>query len=399
MKKNILFKTTSYLIIVVSFWIFPVACHAQDENAGADSNSVIISGTHDVHKDFKAEKGQNLNINLKAGGSISISGWDKDEVSVDGNIKGDNWEDIVVAMEKTESGIGISSKYKHHHNRESSKVHFDIKVPATFDIDIYTIGGELGIDGVTGKITGQTMGGELTLSHLKGEVELTTMGGNISLTSSDVDGKLSTMGGKVDFEDVTGGVKGSSMGGKVTMKNVSRKNGDSVGDEVDISTMGGEINVDDAPSGANVSTMGGAINIHSAKKFVKAKTMGGHIRVDEVDGSVHATTMGGEINVKEICKPDDSDKDIELESYGGPITLLVPADFSMDVDITLAYTKERDNYNIISDFGVDKTQTSDWEYHKGSPRKYIYGKANIKGGKNKVTIKTTNGNIYLKKLD
>jgi hypothetical protein len=32
----------------------------------------------------------------------------------------------------------------------------------------------------------------------------------------------------------------------------------------------------------------------------------------------------------------------------------------------------------------------------GSPRKYIYGKAQIKGGKHKIKIKTINGNITLK---
>jgi DUF4097 and DUF4098 domain-containing protein YvlB len=167
--------------------------------------------------------------------------------------------------------------------------------------------------------------------------------------------------------------------------------------------MGGNINVDDAPDGANVSTMGGEISVHSAKKFVKAKTMGGNIKIDEIDGNIDALTMGGDINAKENCNPDDSGRNIDLHSDGGDITLLVPDGFSMDIDITITITKNRYGNDkipkIISDFDIEKSQSDNWENYIGSPKKFIHGEANIKGGNNKVKIETTNGNVYLKKID
>ncbi|MGD1005714.1 MAG: hypothetical protein ABR980_00590 [Ignavibacteriaceae bacterium] len=408
MNLNKVFRRIFYVLILISFWAFSIACHVQNDETGSgtdtsSTSSSEVSGSQETHKSFAVEKGQKLSIDLKSGGSISITGWEKNEVNVDAVFGGRDRDDIMLEIEKNSSGVEINSKYKHHHDNENSKAQFDIKVPVKFDVEINTMGGALAIDGVDGKISGQTMGGGLTLSKLKGYLDLSTMGGNISLIGSDVDGNVHTMGGNVDFENVTGDVKGSSMGGKVTMKNVTRKNGESKGDEVDISSMGGAIDVDDASNGANVSTMGGEISVHSAKKFVKAKTMGGNIEIDEVDGSVNAATMGGNINVKEICKPDDSDRNIDLQSSGGDITLLVPDGFSMDIDITLTITKNRDrdnrDYKIISDFDINRTQTDNWDYSKGSPRKYIHGKASIKGGKNKVKIETINGDVYLKKLD
>lgn len=111
---------------------------------------------------------------------------------------------------------------------------------------------------------------------------------------------------------------------------------------------------------------------------------------------------GGDINVKENCQPDDIGRDIELNSAGGDITLLVPDGFSMDVDITISITKNRDRDNkepkIISDFDIDKTQSGNWQDYNGSNKKYVHGKANIKGGRNKIKIETTNGIVYLKKL-
>jgi hypothetical protein len=402
---SVIKKYNLIFFILFSMGVFPIACHAQNDETDADkyTSGSEMSGNQNIHKSFDVQKGQKLYLDLKTGGSISITSGEKDEVNVNAIFGGHNGNDIVVEMRKNSSGLEIKSKYKQQHDSENGKVHFDIKVPYKFDLDINTMGGELTLEGVEGRITGQTMGGGLTLSHLKGYLDLSTMGGNISLKGSEVDGKVHTMGGNVVFEDVTGDVKGSSMGGQVIMKNVKRKNGVSNGDEVDISSMGGSIDVDDASEGANVSTMGGEINIHSVKKFIKAKTMGGNIEIDEVNGSVDAVTMGGDINVKENCKSDDIGRNIELNSSGGDITLLVPDGFSMDVDITITITKNRDRDNkvpkIISDFDIDEAQSDNWEDYNGSSKKYVHGKANIKGGRNKVKIETTNGNVYLKKFD
>ena len=108
--------------------------------------------------------------------------------------------------------------------------------------------------------------------------------------------------------------------------------------------------------------------------------------------------MGGDINVKMTGDPSQGDRTIAVESMSGDVTVIVPSSLSMDIDLTLAYTKDaREEYDIVSDFDVKKEATKEWDRGKGSPRKYIYGTGTISGGKNKVRIKTINGNIYLKK--
>jgi hypothetical protein len=42
-------------------------------------------------------------------------------------------------------------------------------------------------------------------------------------------------------------------------------------------------------------------------------------------------------------------------------------------------------------------KTKEWERDGGTKKKYIYGTGEIKGGKNLIRIKTTNGNIYIRK--
>jgi hypothetical protein len=356
---------------------------------------VVFTGfSETVKKEFKTEQGKRLKVNLKAGGDITITGWDKNLVTVSYEKPDlDQWD---VRIKERDSGIEIESysrKKKSH-----SSPDFEIRVPARYDLKVETMGGKIAIDNVNGDMKGTTMGGMLDLKDLKGHIDMKTMGGEIVLKNSDLDGKLKTMGGRVLFEDVTGDVNGSSMGGNVIYKNVKNRSGKSTGKMVKISTMGGAINVSDAPEGADVHTMGGSIHIKSAGKFVKAKTMGGDITVDAIDGAIKATTMGGDVEVTMTGNPGKGDRDVKLSSMGGEMTLTVPAALSMDVDIELAYTKNaKKKYKIISDFDLKIKETDTWDDSHGSPRKYIYGKAKIAGGKHKIKIKTINGNIYLKK--
>jgi DUF4097 and DUF4098 domain-containing protein YvlB len=188
------------------------------------------------------------------------------------------------------------------------------------------------------------------------------------------------------------------MGGNVVYKNVKPRNGKSTGKVVHITTMGGSINVSDAPEGAEVHTMGGKIHIRSAKQFVSAKTMGGDIEIDDIDGWVKATTMGGNIEVTMTGDPDKGKRDVTLSSMGGDITLTVPGGLSMNVDIELVFTEKRQGkYKIFSDFDIKEEISDKWDFGNGTPRKTIHGTATLKGGKNRIKIETINGNIYLKK--
>ena len=160
--------------------------------------------------------------------------------------------------------------------------------------------------------------------------------------------------------------------------------------------MGGDIDVDEAPFGAKVKTMGGDVSINKAEKYIDATTMGGDIDVKSVDGWVKAVTMGGEIYIKYVGDPDADDRDINLKSMHGDIRLIVPSDFSMDLDLDIVYDmRHEDDVEIISDFDLELKQTSEWEREDGHERKHFYGTGTINGGMNKVKITTYNAKIYL----
>lgn len=358
----------------------------------------LLAFSEVIEKEFTVSPGKKLDIDLKCGGRLDIQGWEKNIVSVKARLDGRDAVDCKVEFSETSSGVQIFAHYEGRKRNYSSDLKFEIMVPTKFDLSMESMGGAISIDNVNGAIEGKTMGGALNLQKLQGTLDLTTMGGGITLKNSDVDGRVKTMGGQVLVEDVRGDIKATTQGGKVTQRNVTRRSGESGKGEISIKTMGGDINVDDAPEGTDVHTMGGRIHIKSAAKFARAKTMGGDIEIEAIDGGVNATTMGGDVTVTMVGNANEGDRNVELTSMGGDVVLSVPPDLSMQIDIELAYTRNSSrDYKITSDFPIKQEETSEWDREGGTPRKYIYGTGNVSGGKNRVRIKTVNGNVTLKR--
>ncbi|MHB8930916.1 MAG: DUF4097 family beta strand repeat-containing protein [Melioribacteraceae bacterium] len=371
------------------------------KNKACNSEKYLSTGDKEIKKEFKVNSGGKVTIDLKTGADIEIKGWNKDLLSVVASIEDDKDNPIEFEFNQSGNNVEITSKYTHKNKHNHSSAKLTLQVPQKYNIDFTTMGGDVDIKSVEGELEGKTMGGALILSNLKGNLNLTTMGGEISLKNSEVDGSVKTMGGEVLVENVKGDVNASSMGGKVRQINVEGKN-KSIGKEVNISTMGGELEIDKAPNGAKLRTMGGDINVNSVGKFLDAETMGGNIEAKEVDGWIKAKTMGGDVNVKMVGNPKDGNRDVKLTSMGGDITLVVPSGLSMEIDVEIAYTKNShknfEDCKIVSDFKIDEQRTTEWERKNGnSERKYVYGKGSVDGGKNKILIKTINGNVYLKK--
>jgi hypothetical protein len=354
-------------------------------------------------KKFPAESGGKLVLDLEAGAEVKITGTGGSSVEAEYSVN--CTPPCAVRFEPSGHTLRIVTEFSKSGRSQSSDIELSLKVPARYDIEVDSMGGGLSIDGVEGKFTGKTMGGELTLRNVRGEATLSTMGGEIHLSDSELDGSLKTMGGAVEFENVVGDVRGSSMGGNVRYRNVRSTGGRVASPErtgggiakvdpetVQISTMGGEIKVEEAPEGADLHTMGGDIEVRDARRFVRAKTMGGNVEISSIDGWVDATTMGGNIDTTVT----GSGGDVTLTSMSGEIVLTVPAGFGMDLDLEIAFTRNSGkDYKITAPGGLKQTITPDWDHDHGTPRKYIRVTGAVNGGGRAVKVRTVNGNIKI----
>ncbi len=369
-----------------------------------------------IEKEFDVSPGELLEIDLNTGGSIDIKGWDDNKISVKAYLSGPDYEDCIVEFDEKATGLEITSHFDHRWRSRSSHIEFEIQIPKKFDLDMETNGGDISVENVEGKLFGTTHGGDLELTALKGDIRFRTNGGNIdchnlfgeadlktnggriTCIDSEINGEAHTNGGNVNIRNVAGDFECTTNGGRVSYENDDDFTAQKPAEVIRISTMGGDIDVDNAPLGADLHTNGGDIEIKSAGKFVQASTNGGNIYIGQIDGWVDVGTNGGDVTVTVIGEEKGQKRDIELRSNGGEIELTLPADFSADFDIKLAYTKNsRRDYKIDSDFDLKISESDEWQYDWGTARKFIEGKGTIKDGRNKIRIATVNGDVIIRK--
>ncbi|MGH9760945.1 MAG: hypothetical protein ACREDR_36435 [Blastocatellia bacterium] len=371
--------------------------------SGQDSGSQL-------NREFSVGPGQELTFDLQTGGGISISGWDSNVVSVKATLGGRDGSKCQVDMNQTSTGVEVKSNYIGSDRNYSTNVRLEVQVPKQFNVSINSSGGGISIDNLEGTVKGTTGGGGIRISNSKGNVNLSTGGGGISVRNSALDGTVSTGGGHIVIDGNTGNLKGSTGGGKVEYKNSSGSGSGSSSDEqtgqgtgtsgsvTRVNTGGGDVHLKDVPNGAQINTGGGDITVASGRGRIHAATGGGNIEIGPVDGSIDAMTGGGHITATITDSAAGVSHNVRALTGAGDVTITLPPGISAQFDIKLAYTQNsKQNYQIISDFGIAQNTTDTWSTAEGSPRKYIYGTGTIGSGDNKIVIRNVNGNVYVRR--
>lgn len=163
-------------------------------------------------------------------------------------------------------------------------------------------------------------------------------------------------------------------------------------DRIVESSMGGDLEVRNAPDGASLRTMGGDIRVGTARRHVVAKTMGGNIEVDELYGSLDAGTMGGNVEV-DVAQAGG---DIEISSLGGSIEIALPASFSGTFEIELEQDEDGPKNEIRSDFPL-QIRKERKNYWLRPDVDVLYGTGRIGTGTHRVRITTIGGDIRIRR--
>jgi DUF4097 and DUF4098 domain-containing protein YvlB len=164
------------------------------------------------------------------------------------------------------------------------------------------------------------------------------------------------------------------------------------GRHISQSSMGGDLDVKNAPHGATLRTMGGDIRVGTARGRVVAKTMGGNIEVRELVGSLEAGTMGGNVEVG-VARGDGN---IEISSMGGHIEITLPADFSGSFDIELEQDADGPPNEIVSDFPLQIQEKPKNNWFR--PDTTVLQAKGISGsGTHRVKITTIGGDVRIRR--
>ncbi|NOY59990.1 MAG: DUF4097 domain-containing protein [Calditrichaeota bacterium] len=205
----------------------------------------------------------------------------------------------------------------------------------------------------------------------KYNVDLSTAGGSISVDDLEGSVKSKTSGGSLKFGNITGPVDGKTSGGSITLDGC-------VGD-ADIRTSGGSISIGQVDGNVIAKTSGGSVNIKKAKGTVDAATSGGSINVNEVMGTINARTSGGSVNATISQQPEG---ECRLSTSGGSVRVTLAEDIKATIDARTSGGRVRTEFPVTVQGELKKNQLN----------------AEINGGGPLLYLRTSGGNIYLKKL-
>ena len=334
---------------------------------------------------------------------------------------------------------------------------FIVRTPLKFDVDVEASGSDLDVQSISGKVRLETSGGDIDIVDIKGEVNGNTSGGDISASKCMGNVSVTTSGGDIDLRSIEGNLYANTSGGDINVRDV-KGNGEvkTSGGDIDISnvigeefkarTSGGDIGVDDMDakiklhtsggeiivgnvqgdiklhtSGGDVEvknangyldastsgggvyvgkvagacklhTSGGDIEIGEAQDDVDASTSGGDIIISSAVGAIYAHTSGGDIEAKKLLREGVKDNSIDLRSSGGDIVVYIPDNMKADVNAEIRMSNRWEDCEIRSDFPLKIERTE-----KGS-KIIITGKGSINGGGDLIKLRTSNGDIKIRRV-
>lgn len=272
----------------------------------------------------------------------------------------------------------------------------DVKVTVPRDLDLAKIEtqGAMSVKGITGRVEGESAGGAVFLDDIGGPIRIETGGGHIQVGNVGNELTLRTGGGNIRVGSAKGKVIAETGGGNVLLASCSQGANLQTGaglvkvekcvGEVRAQTGGGNIELGDISGQANINTGGGTIKLTSATGTVKAETGGGCIELWGVP-SARVETGAGTITAKFI--PGGATDSI-LETATGDVTVYVMANVKMTVNASI---EAASGHTIKTDFPEIRVSSEGGQWGE------VTGEGSLNGGGPALKIRTTMGNIYIRR--
>lgn len=300
-------------------------------------SAAYAASENPIHRTFNVAPGGTLTLEADTGDIRINTGGTGVTVDFTQRVRSSS-RMLNVTFDQQQNDVTIRAKFDRESrwfNWSDLDAKFVITVPARYNVQLSTSGGDIEIGDLQGEVRSKTSGGNIELGRIKGPVDARTSGGDLSIVSAD--------------------------------------------DKVELRTSGGGIRIGDAAGAVQAKTSGGSIEVRRAGGELYARTSGGGITIDEALGSVDAQTSGGSIRARLAKQPRN---DSRLSTSGGSIIISIAPNVAVDLD---AHTSG----------GVVDTDVPVTLLGKQSESS-LEGKIN--GGGPKLYLRSSGGDIKLKKL-
>jgi len=211
----------------------------------------VVAGRVEIDETHKASPDGEVSVELLAG-TVTVTGWDRDQVHITGSYDSD-FEELEVDTDEGEISIEVDIDDDDNHRTIDRGADLTIRVPRGSQVEVEAISADITIDGVTGEVDLEVISGEIECSGGMEEISIECISGDIVVETT---GTLRV----ADIETVSGSIELSGALGKGARINVESVNGNVVlrlpsntSADFEISTFNGSIRNDFGPQAEKTS--------------------------------------------------------------------------------------------------------------------------------------------------
>lgn len=238
----------------------------------------LIINVENGRLDISGEAGSGVVIKIDR--TVKASSKEKEEAFLAENPVEIETTDRTVRITRT-GETGANWGFSLFRKRTREEATYQVVVPADFNLDLRTSGGDVALTNVKGEIVARTSGGSIRALSLTGDIEIDTSGGSIRLDDCHGPTDAHTSGGSIKAETGSGNLKLRTSGGSITVR--------AHDGPVDGHTSGGSVTatlVTHPTESCSLSTSGGGVTVDlpaTAAVNLEASTSGGNVHSEFPD--------------------------------------------------------------------------------------------------------------------
>lgn len=206
----------------------------------------VAAFAQDFQKSYRLPQGSRVSIK-NISGDVIVKGYDGEAVVVTGIKEGRDRDQVSIEDNSTGNNVDVKVRYPERCNCNAS-VRFEVKVPRMISLDydaFSSVSGNVEVSEAVGTLRAKSVSGDVRVREVAGTIHATSVSGDVSVgeASGAVSAKSTSGNVKVDLLRLEGSNTNRLEFGSVS-GNVEVKMPGSLGAEVEMSTMSGQLETD-----------------------------------------------------------------------------------------------------------------------------------------------------------
>jgi DUF4097 and DUF4098 domain-containing protein YvlB len=202
--------------------------------------------------------------------------------------------------------------------------------------------------------------------------DMKSISGDVLMEDIGADAKAVTISGDIDMKNIGGKLRAHATSGEVTVFDAR--------EGVDCESVSGDLEIRRVRGGADLKTVSGDITLENCQGDVEAEVVSGDIDLVDISGAREVTAKSMSGNVKYVGSLEEGGS-YQIGSLNGDVTMMLPGSSAFEL-----YAK-----TFSGDLNTDFEVTLAGKISKRELR------GTVNGGGADLSIKTFNGDVYLKK--